>query len=153
MYLFISTNITRQEDIGDQVVLGHAGMTLWYPGQLCGCEAEWTGCILSIVLELEFTEPEVNWTQLERKVKQNPQVFGLYIWADGSVIYWNREHKKKRRFEQGVMCSALDHWFLDACGTSQQICRTQLQVRRESRQLCQSDKLCHSLFSAAREAS
>lgn len=43
------------------------------------------------------------------------------------------------------MCSALDHWFLDACGTSQ-MWRTQLQNRRES---SQSDKLCSSLFSAA----
>lgn len=62
-------------------------MTSWQPGLCYGCGAEWSGCILSIVLKLESTEHEVGWKQLVREVKENPQVSDVCIWADGGGIY------------------------------------------------------------------
>lgn len=128
-------------------------MTWWHPGLHCGRGAEWSGYILSTAFELESTKPAVGWMQLVRKVKENP---GFLACTSGKMVVSFTEIGSTGRrgsLRGGVMCSALDHWFLDACGTSQQIRRTQLQIRRESSQLCQSNKLCSSLFFAAREAS
>lgn len=129
-----------------------SGMTSWHPRLCCGCGAEWSGYILSTAFELESTKPEIGWMQLVKKVKENP---GFLACTSGKMVVSFTEIGSTGRrggLRGGVMCSALSHWFLDACGTSQQIWRTQLQIKRESSQLYKSDKLCSSLFSAARWA-
>lgn len=95
------------------------------------------------------------WDRLDaacEKGQREPRVSGLYIWEDGGIIYWNREHRKKRRFERGSdVFSFKPLVFRCLWDISADLEDTAANQKRKQPAV-QNDKLCSSLFSAARWA-
>lgn len=110
---------------------------VWHDGTLdwgSECGAEWRRFNLSVILDLESREPEVGWIQLVRTTKGPRESPG--IWLANLGRWWchllkSGAQEEGKVWAGGMMHSALDHWFWDASGTSQQILRTAANQKRK----------------------